>query len=226
MNLLRASVVAIIFYGILFAGTARAQSAPAYLWITWRATTYVPPESNARALPIENSKIVAALDLVENGRPVSLANQTIYWYVNDELLTSGFGMTRVSVPVSGSAGQSFTLRASLPDFEGGLAKSVTIPVANPLAVIRAEAPGGVARSSPFTVRAKPYFFDITSPDELAVDWKVNGVAPQTYNDPFTLNITLDSSVTPQSSITFALRLTNPAKVLEFATDQSTVLFQP
>jgi hypothetical protein len=215
------------FFSLLLASPAHAQSTDTRLWLTWRAVTYVPSASAVRALPIAATKIIAALDIIQNGRPVNLAGQTIYWYVNDEPLTGGLGMTRVSIPVPNTADdETFSVRATLPDYKGGLAKTVTIPVTAPTAVIETGAPGGIVRASPFIVRAFPYFFDIASPEELGVSWKINDVVPRTYSDPFTLNISLDKNFSSGSAIPLVLRLTNPAKVLEFATAQTSLIFRP
>ncbi len=206
---------------------AHAEIQNSGLWLTWRAATYVPADAAVRPLPVPNSKIIAALDVIENGIPVDISKQTVYWYVNDTLATGGVGLSRVTISVPNAlGGDSFTLRASLPDYKGGLGKTIEVPVVNPLVVIRGTNAEGTIENSPFLVWAKPYFFDVNSIDELAVSWKVNGVAPQSYRDPFILNVSLDKDTPTGSAITFDVRITNPAKVLEFATARTAFTFTP
>ena len=83
----------VIIFAVVFGGTiAHAQSATPQMVVTWQAYgSYVPPAYGGKALPNQESRLTASLELLSNGKLVDLSGQTIYWYLDDTLIDSGVG---------------------------------------------------------------------------------------------------------------------------------------
>lgn len=222
------AVLAFALSGILFTpGMLRAQTSELRPLLTWRAVTYTPDFYTRKALPISTSDIIAAIDIIDRGRPADLALEKIYWYANDRLVSSGTGMTRISLTAPSIAGRGIMeVRVSIPEYRGGIAKTVRIPIVSPEAVIEAPYPGGRVRSSPFDLKAHPFFFNISQHDELSFAWKVSGREPGTYADPLRLRVSLDPSTPPRTTVPIGLRIENPYGDFEFGTANMTITYQP
>lgn len=203
--------------------SAKGASAPE-MWITWRAATYIPSDYSGRPLPVRNSKIVAAVDLFENGRFVDLSEQTIYWYMNDRLLGGGPGEARMPVTIPEAVSRTgVTLRVSMPDYKDGIARTINVIVADPQAVIRT--PSRVSGTS-FEVRAVPFYFNISDPSELSFDWNISGQKPSNVSDPSLIKVSLGNSVPSGTIIPISLSLSNPDMSWEVASKNTTVIYAP
>lgn len=199
-----------------------AQDAQA--WITWRAVTYIPSSYAGRSLPIENADVVVAVDVVSGGKPVNLANQNINWFVNDSFLKGGPGMTRtvVHVPDGASIG-GLSVRVNIPDYGDGLAKTVKIPVVHPEVNLQ-YAP--VAQQRQFQVTALPFYFNVFSAQALAFTWNVAGQTPPPDAEPDILNVSMDQSTAAGMQFPFSVTVKNPDGVLEAASANGRVTYNP
>lgn len=226
MKLFKKIFLIIILAGVVSLGLAlgaKGQTAPS-VWITWRAATYTPADYRGRTLPIDNSNIVAAVDVLDRGRFVDLSQQTIYWYVNDSYVNGGTGMTRTVISVPGAADRGgLSIRVSLPDYAGGIAKTMPISVLSPQVIIQAPA---TESSNKFTIRGLPFYFNVDSKNNLNFAWDVAGNKPSTYNDPELLNITLDSATRGGTNIPISLNVTNPNGTFETAEANVSITYQP
>ena len=195
---------------------SRAQSQP-YIFLTWKAETYVPPHYPGKALPIPNSKITVAVDLVDQGRVVDLSSETTYWYLNDAFLTGGAGITRVAITAPDTLGKNtIRLRVALPNYQGGVMKSVTIPVTLPEIVIEHALPRKEVRGETLEVRGWPYFFNVRDLSELLLSWSVAGKEPEPYPDPSALRVSVRGSLPSGARIPVRFGAENPEHRFETA----------
>ena len=186
-------MVSLLFSSSLVIYQASAQTAfsPQFL-VTWKtAGSYIPSFYQGKALPTYGSKITASVELVWQGKILNITNQTIYWYLNDNLVGGGVGVQQVSFPPTGDAPNSLTLKVVLPSYNGGYySHAIQIPMVKPVAVIYAPFPGGQFSQNPITVKAYPYFFNTAAASDLAFTWTVNGQVGANAENPEQAQITL------------------------------------
>ncbi|RJQ28726.1 hypothetical protein C4571_03070 [Candidatus Parcubacteria bacterium] len=190
-----------------------AQEAPLLL-ISWRALTYVPPGFSGKALPIENSVVEAAVELVDRGSPINTAGYPIYWYLNGKYLEGGRGLRSVKFPVP-RFGDRFDLRAEISGYKGASpTKTVRVPVVRPEAVISTPLSGNNFSSLSTEFRALPYFFNVTKLSDLVFRWRVNDEAVASTENPDGLTVNLDPTTPPGFKTRIELSIQNPRNVLE------------
>jgi hypothetical protein len=188
--------------------TAGAQTASApNLVITWRATDSSAPSSyRSKVLPGINSPITASLEVVRNGGLASLANQTIYWYLDGNLIGEGTGKQTVNFVTPGFL-EIASLRAEIPDYPAGaLINTAHIQLVSPEAVIVAPYANGVYSGSSIAVQAVPYFFRASTLDQLYYQWTVNGQAVTTQENPQDLTVNLSNGAPTSAGVPVAIAL--------------------
>jgi len=202
-------MVATFFVGL--SGKTDAQSAGSpQMVVTWQAYgSYVPAKYADKALPNQSSRLTATLELIVNGKPVDLSGQTVYWYLNDNLTSSGAGKQYVVFSPFGTAPSFLTLEAELPSYNGNiLTHDVQIPLVDPKAVIEAPHPSGQFSTNPITLQGIPYFFFTSDPGTLSYAWSVNGQTATAAENPQTLQINLGPTTPSGSSLLVALTINN------------------
>lgn len=197
---------------------SRAQEGEPEFVITWRSQSYTPSRFSGKVFPATRSPVIVSFEILENGKLVDLSEETIYWYLNDNLIEGRKGVQAASFFTGDTPGVTYDLRIQLNNFKDRgqiLAQNVKIPVAEPQAVIEASFPRNLFSGSRITVNGEPYFFNIQSPDELKISWEVNGEAPSNLEK---LNI-LDVGLTNFSSgdqVKVDLKIENPENFFEVA----------
>ncbi len=202
---------------ISIAPTARAQTAAAtasspWFLITWKTTgSYIPSFYQGKALPTYGSNITASLELISpQGKVLDLSQQTIYWYVNDNLVGGGVGVQHVTFPPIGDAPNTINLRVTIPNYNGAyLVHAITIPMVLPEAVIYAPYPNGQFSQNPVSVQAIPYFFNVSDLTKLSYTWSVNGQNGSNAENPEAAQITLPQGTQSGTSVSVSLSLENP-----------------
>ena len=89
---------------------AQGEPAPEFL-MTWRADSYVPAYYTGKALPAPGSNIIASFELIQNGAPLDISNETVYWYMNRKPIREGLGLKTISLRAPETPGGMFELRA-------------------------------------------------------------------------------------------------------------------
>ena len=201
----------IIVTAFLFKTAVYAQSAAPQMVVTWQAYgSYVPPKYGDKALPNQESRLTATLELISNGKLINLSGQTIYWYLNDTLIGTGVGDQYIVFSPFGTAPAFLTLEAELPSYNGALLiHQVQIPLVGPKAVIEAPHPTGQFSGNPIILQGTPYFFYTSDQGMLSYAWSVNGETSASAENPQTLQIELDLSTPSGASLGVALTITNP-----------------
>jgi hypothetical protein len=195
-----------------FRADAQVGGPDSRILLTWRPQVYAPPDFTGRLLPTARSRITASVAVIENGRPQSLAGQSIYWYMNDQFIESGRNKETVSFLAPDRVNTSLDLMVRLPDYKGGTLKTITIPVVPPHAVIDAPFPRGVFASYAFTVRALPYFFNAPSLFSLNFDWRVADQKVVDAENPNILNVAYQGALAPGARSDITLLITGQPRV--------------
>jgi hypothetical protein len=195
-----------------------AHAAGPELFITWKARTYVPAEYPGKILPTADSELMASLDVINQGKVVDISGQTVYWYVNGDLVSNSKGVHTITFRAPKSLPNIITVKAELPFYGGKDSfKEIAIPVVPPEAVIQASYPNGNFYGGVADAKAAPYFFNISSINSLNFTWSVNGQIPTSSDSPSTLSVNTDPNMPVGSTLLIALSITNPANPNEAAT---------
>jgi hypothetical protein len=206
-------VIIIAAFGItLSIRPVHAQTAggPQFL-ITWKTTgSYIPSFYKGKALPTYGSKITADVELVSpTGKVLDLSGQTIYWYLDDNLVGGGTGVQQVTFSPVGEAPSISDLRVTLPSYNGNyLVQSVQIPMVLPEAVLYAPYPNGQFSQNPLAVKAIPFFFNTPSASALSYTWGVNGQSGSNTENPQDAQITLPTGTQSGTALNVTLSIQN------------------
>jgi len=189
---------------------AQTTSGPQFL-VTWKASnSYIPPSYIGKALPSYASNITASLEIVDQGKIVDLSPQTIYWYLNDNLIGGGGGIQTVTFPTIGTPPDSLALKIELPSYAGGyLTHTINIPFVSPQVVLYAPLPDGKFSQNPLMVDALPYFFNTTSTANLSYTWAVNGQTGGGAENPQEAQITLPTGTSSGTNLDVSITVENP-----------------
>lgn len=160
------SLVIFLLFNLIGRLPAMGASAPEII-VTWKTNSFTPSSYMGKALPSARSQINVALQLLDEDKMVNLSKNEIRWYINNQLLDSGSGLTNISFPAPSLGEQSLLLRVVIIDYKNDeLNEFVTIPIIKPeIVIVSAEQP---------QLKSLAYFFNISSVDQLKIDWKVDG----------------------------------------------------
>jgi hypothetical protein len=190
---------------------AIAQVTPPQFFVSWKvAGSYIPSFYQGKALPTYGTPITASFEIVSGGKIVNVHSQTVYWYLNDNLIGSGTGLQQVTFQPTGQAPNSLVLKVELPDYPSGIAiHTIQIPMVLPVAVIYAPYPNGTFSQNPLTLNAFPYFFKISDASDLSYKWTVNGQTGANAENPEEAQISLPQDAQSGATIAVSLNVQNP-----------------
>lgn len=206
------SALGLSFLNIL---STEAQTEPQFL-VTWRAGAYVSPDFGGKAMPSKGSEISASLEIIVAGKIADLSKQIIYWYLDNNFIKGGQGVKDIFFTASKPAGGNHNLRIQLPDFKGNLLiKTVDIPIVRPEVVIEAPFPNKKISGSKINLLGRPFFFNAQNQSLFDFNWTVNGLPPDTLDNPQTLEINLENSESG-GVLNISLNIQNRGRTLESA----------
>ncbi|MEK9180480.1 MAG: hypothetical protein AAB897_03650 [Patescibacteria group bacterium] len=201
-----AALVALFFAAQFLSAQAQAQP---YLWITWHAESYAPPGFGGKILPTAGSPITASFEVIGGGKPANVSAQTVYWYLNNELISNKAGTKTVKFNAPSRTSALLDLRIELPTYPGGLLlRTARIPVVSPEAVIEAPYPDKAFSGAQIKATGRPYFFNIQNISELNFSWSVDGQTPGSLERPQELIVNLDPSSPMGTAVNLALTILN------------------
>ena len=200
---------ALFFFTLTFAliKPVDAQSVQPQFLFSWRAlNSYAPSFYKGKILPGSQSKIMASFELVAGGKIINIANQSIYWYLDDTLIGGGTGTQQVTFSPFWTAPETENIRVEIPSYPSGyLIHQVTISIVTPSAVIDAPYPGGQFSETNATATALAYFFN-TPTANLAFMWTLNGQSGKGAENPDILEINLPGKMSSGSTISISLQV--------------------
>lgn len=187
-------------YGILSGLTALlfffyagpVQAAPQAI-ITWQAQTYQPSEYSGKNLPTANAPVIAAVELVNNGKIIDISKSNIGWFQNRRLIDAGVGLKRVLFSADGTD-DGVLIEVNIEYQDGVLTEFARIPLISPKVVINAPYPQRLIGTGLNIFQALPYFFNIKGLNELEFTWSLNGETaanPEDKTDVLKLNLNLE-----------------------------------
>lgn len=191
--------------------------------VTWKSYSYSPDWYTGRNLPPADSAVSVSMDLIDKGKVVDLSNYDVYWYVGDNLISSGKNNRAVLVRASSQIGDSLSLQVRLPSYKGlVLLKTVDIYTTQPKAVIDIPYPASKKVRLPITVQAWPFFFSIKNSTNLNYDWQINNQPTKSQESPTLLNISAPQGANLPDSLSIRLSINNPLNLNELVSEEKTI----
>lgn len=224
------AAAAALFVALVFALAPALAQEQLQVLITWKAADYAPAEYAGKVLPGSNSPIIASVQIIERGKPVSIAGKTIRWYLDGSLIQTTTGNPTIVFAAPGRAApSSFELSVQIPNYpihpfrDELLFGATVIPMTGREVAIEAPYPGRMFSGSEFTVQGVPYFFNVKDPAPLAFTWTVNGTVVTSTEDKELLTVRFRRAPAPNTSVNVRLTVRDPSEDL-FSGSKSIELF--
>ena len=153
-----------LFFLLLIGAQASAQNSSQVL-LTWEARNYVPSSYSGKNLATPGTDVVLSSELLQGDR-IRDSRQAFYrWFVDGDLFQKGAGLKEIVLPIKKRSGDSYSVRAEVFLGDDEFSGVIQVPVSDPEIII--------SRVGDRSLRVLPYFFPISSPRELRVDWEIN-----------------------------------------------------
>jgi len=167
-----------LILGLFATGISRAQSPQGQVIITWQANNFYPADYKGKALAVNQNTVTVAAELLKNQKLQDLSKATITWFLDDDFLSSGTNLKETTFRITKTKGDSHFVRAVVglgaEEFEG----TISIPVFGPVVVIENPNPYPLVKGeTQLSLRAIPYFFNITGLNDLTLRWQINNGQP-------------------------------------------------
>jgi len=186
----------IIFSLFFFSHNSSAQNSDNLL-VSWQAQNYAPLEFTGKILPTRETTIELGVDLLVNGKIVDLSKHSIRWLVNNEEEALGTGLQSISFTFPAHVGGEQRVKAVVLNYRGeDLEKTISVPVVDPEVIIRSTVQNKTIAPGEVEFHALPYFFNVTSLQDIFLQWQANGVKT-TANTPI---LVLDLSDAPSGDV--------------------------
>lgn len=198
MRIIRIASGAVIFSALVFSAFgASAQSQSSQVFITWETSNFYPAYFEGKALPTLNSPVTVSVEATRNGALLDLSQAEIMWEIDGSFMAGGRGVKQVIFTIRKGVGDTHFVRVSTRLNQEMFESSVRVPVTSPLVVIDAPYPDRSGSGGGITLRALPFFFNMSSLSELSFSWLVDGVQTATESDN-ELAISGNNSLTPRT----------------------------
>ncbi|MDP3956497.1 MAG: hypothetical protein Q8P97_00695 [bacterium] len=207
---------------LLFAGfsAAHAQTTPQFIPF-WHAASFTPADFAGKVFPTEKTVIDASFELLRNGKFVDLSGKRVMWLVNGNELGEGTNKKSITFKNYGYGSSAINMDVRVFDFGGAtLAYSFTIPATTPRLVIVSPYDKNNLTEKNLNVTALPYFWNITSLNELVFSWSVNSVSPEgSVGTPDKLSVTIPGDTPAGTKIAVNVSAQNLSSSFEAASDE-------
>jgi len=182
MTKIKKSEYFLLFVFLLFFLASCAQGQIRQITLTWSADTYIPLGYQGKALPVNGSIIEVVANIGSGTNPQGLTYQ---WSVNSvtQKENSGKGKQVLNISIGENATRDYSVKVEIRDKNGsfwGFSSYLTIPIYRPEVVVRPEKIPLIdnqyqaSSNQEIELIAQPYFFNISSLDQLDYSWKLGG----------------------------------------------------
>ncbi len=203
-----------------------AQSTNDQIILTWQANNFYPADFEGKAFPSPGSEVVVSLGVIKNGKLADLTSSSIAWSLDGNFMERGLGKQTFSFFAKKTSSGSETVRVSVENGNAPLEYSVNIPVVDPQVVV--EIPyfeNIVPSNTDITLRAVPYFFNVTSLNDLTFMWQIGGMVEKHEGDG-SLSLHIEKpGVSGRPAIFIKTSVQNKNDVFEYMNQNTTLTTQ-
>ena len=192
------TLLAALFSSFSFAqvntNTANPTQSQTQFLVSWKAINYVPADYLGKIFPSQGTPIEVSFDLVDKNKIIDLSKYQIYWNLDNSPLTSGLNLKSVQFKATQYGGNSHSLRITVANYNNdNLDYIIDIPTSLPESVIDTRSNQGTFSLGNYLLRIRPFFFNVTSLQNLTFDWLVNSKPAEGVKDnPSFLGLNLES----------------------------------
>ncbi len=184
--------------------------------ITWRANNFYPANFSGKPLPTPGTPVILDAEILNAGKLMDLSQANFTWYVDEKIISSGQGLKETVFNGQKTEGDDYFVRVAIELNGNKFENSTRVPAASPFIVIEnPNADKNISPKSQASMEIIPYFFNVSSLDDLIFSWNINGNPVNSNNNQLTINV--GTPQTPDQSIiqigAFTQNRKNP---LEFA----------
>jgi len=155
------------------ARVAPTSQIPPQVVLTWNAANFYPSNYRGRALPTIGTPTTISAELLVNGKFADLSKASVVWYKSGNQIDSGVGLKQTVVEPDNNDSSNIFIRAVVTLNDITAEQSIVIPVSNPVVAIEIPYPRStINANSEVTLRAIPYFFNISSLNRLIFYWQI------------------------------------------------------
>jgi hypothetical protein len=212
-------IYTVLFFG--FALTTNAQSSPSLdIVLTWRAHTYYPANFNGKAEATPGAPVTIGLQVLKDGVIIDPAEMNFVWRLDGVVISRGIGLSYAEFFATATPNTHHEVRVSVSKKGNSLGEGfTTIPVRRPLLVLEHSYPDRILQSgTQVPMRLVPYFFTVSSLDDLRFFWQVDGGDYETSDGDNALVLTVGGLPEGVPKQTFVITGTaqNIIREIEFA----------
>jgi hypothetical protein len=165
------------------ATTPKTPPIPPQVILTWSASNFYPSNYAGRALPSTQTPITVSAELLLNGKFTDISKAQINWYKLEDKIEGGVGLKQIVVIPDTNDLDSIFVRAEVVLNDTTSEQSILIPISKPVVAIEIPYPHSVIdANTDITLRAVPYFFNISSLDRLIFYWQVGSIKKDMGSD--------------------------------------------
>ena len=211
-------VLLVISYQLLV-GNASAQT-PAQVILTWQANNFYPADYTGKALATPNTPVTVSAEVLRDGKLIDLSEGTFTWYVDEKFLNRTQGLKEILFTVKKPVGDSHFIRVTIQLGNSLFESSIRVPVSKHLVVLENPYPNQLVRvGSKTIIRAVPYFFNISSFQDLTFSWQINNSEQGGGGSDNQLVLNIGTPQTPsQNKLRITTLVQNKNNPLEFANE--------
>lgn len=208
---------AVFFLTFFLAKQTSAQTDEPKIFASWASESYVPPAFRGKVMPTAGSPIKISFELIDGGRVADLSNQTIFWYLNNNLISNVPGKQSAEIIAPQLVPANANVRIEIPKYPGGaIFKTIKIPIVQPEAVIEHPYQKNEFFDDQVLFFATPYFFGAKELSDLKFSWTANGQEADESGNPRELTVNLGAGTRQGFSLGIGLSVVNSKKSDESA----------
>ncbi|MFH0806642.1 MAG: hypothetical protein V1885_02885 [Candidatus Brennerbacteria bacterium] len=217
------TLAVLVSIAIWYAGVS-AQTSLSQAFITWKASNFYPAFFKGKALPSLTSPISVAVEATKNGVLLDLSQTEILWEVDGKFIGGGRGVKQATFTATKGPGDAHFVHVSAFHGAETIETSLRIPTVQPILVIDAPYRGGRGSGGTMTLRAVPFFFNLSSLSDLSFAWTVDGMRQSVGSDT-ELTVSGSSNLAPRT-FSVSLEAQNQRNLQEIAATRAQFSIEP
>ncbi len=153
------------------------------LFITWKANTLFPSNFQGKALPSPGTSSDGSGEMAKNGIIADPTKTLFTWSVDGRNVVEGMGKNTFTFSAEKNADSAHFVRVTAETGAESVNSSINVPVVTPFSVIETPFPFNIIpKNSKVFIRAVPYFFNVSSLQDLLFGWQMNDFKTSTKQD--------------------------------------------
>lgn len=160
------------------------------LILTWEAQNFYPSNYSGKSFVTKGTPILVSASGVINNQIVDLSGAEFTWNVDRSFFKRENGANEIVFESDKNSGDNHFVRVTVVQDNLTFTGSITIPVNKPKSVIENPSVSKtIEEGEEKTLRVTPYFFNVSSINDLSFWWEINNILQENRSR----TITIDSS---------------------------------